>query len=177
MDSGIPFISVKDISSGYLDSSDFKYISEAEYKQFPEGAKPHKGDILFGRVCTLGTPVILENEVKLGMFVSMGKLTNIAVHKVNTKYMKYWMLSALFDNELYQFVNGSAQINLNTAWLKQFNVLLPPIQEQEKIVNYLENKCAEIDAVIADKKTQLETLAEYKKSLIYEYVTGKKEVL
>lgn len=52
----------------------------------------------------------------------------------------------------------------------------PPIEEQRTIANYLDDKCAEIDSIILDKQTQLDTLAEYKKSLIYEYVTGKKEV-
>ena len=49
-------------------------------------------------------------------------------------------------------------------------------QEQKAIADYLDKKCADIDSVIADKKSQLDTLEEYKKSLIYEYVTGKKEV-
>lgn len=52
----------------------------------------------------------------------------------------------------------------------------PPVDEQQAIAVYLENKCAEIDQVISDKKEQLSTIDEYKKSLIYEYVTGKKEV-
>lgn len=50
------------------------------------------------------------------------------------------------------------------------------LSEQKVIVNYLDNKCAEIDKIISSKEEQLNTLEEYKKSLIYEYVTGKKEV-
>ena len=53
---------------------------------------------------------------------------------------------------------------------------IPPMDEQQEIVEYLDNKCVDIDAIISEKKEQLSTLAEYKKSLIYEYVTGKKEV-
>ncbi len=53
---------------------------------------------------------------------------------------------------------------------------VPPLSEQEAIADYLDEKCSEIDATIADKQKQLETLDEYKKSLIFEYVTGKKEV-
>ena len=48
--------------------------------------------------------------------------------------------------------------------------------EQEEIANFLDKKCAEIDSIIEDKKKQLEILEDYKKSLIYEFVTGKKEV-
>lgn len=54
---------------------------------------------------------------------------------------------------------------------------VPPIAEQREIAEYLDAKCAEIEQAIADKKAQLDTLDEYKKSLIYEYVTGKKEVV
>jgi type I restriction enzyme S subunit len=50
------------------------------------------------------------------------------------------------------------------------------MEEQIEIADYLDAKCAEIDSIIAAKKEQLTTLADYKKSLIYEYVTGKKEV-
>lgn len=53
---------------------------------------------------------------------------------------------------------------------------VPPLDEQQEIADYLDNKCAEIERIIADKKSQIETLDGYKKSLIYEYVTGKKEV-
>lgn len=54
---------------------------------------------------------------------------------------------------------------------------VPPLDEQQEIADYLDNKCAEIEQIIADKKTQIETLDGYKKSLIYEYVTGKKEAV
>ena len=53
---------------------------------------------------------------------------------------------------------------------------VPPIEEQEKIVEHIDSVIKRTDEVIADKKEQLDTIEEYKKSLIYEYVTGKKEV-
>lgn len=53
---------------------------------------------------------------------------------------------------------------------------VPPLDEQQEIADYLDNKCVEFEQIIADKKMQIETLDGYKKSLIYEYVTGKKEV-
>ena len=60
--------------------------------------------------------------------------------------------------------------------LGNINVPVPSLQEQQKIADFLDKKCSEIDQTISEKQQQLETLAEYKKSLIYEYVTGKKEV-
>ena len=54
---------------------------------------------------------------------------------------------------------------------------LPPVEVQQQIAEYLDEKCVEIDSIIAEKKQQIETIEEYKKSLIFEYVTGKKEVI
>ena len=67
--------------------------------------------------------------------------------------------------------------NLSNQNFYSVKSIYPPIDEQKIIVQYLDEKCSEIDSLISDKKKQLEILAEYKKSLIYEYVTGKKEVL
>lgn len=52
----------------------------------------------------------------------------------------------------------------------------PTIEEQNEIVAFLQEKCTEIDKIISEKKQQIKTIEEYKKSLIFEYVTGKKEV-
>ena len=72
--------------------------------------------------------------------------------------------------------NGVRQ-GLNYSEFSKLLLLEPPMVEQEKIVKYLDQKCSELDTIISDKKKQLEILTEYKKSLIYEYVTGKKEIL
>jgi len=53
---------------------------------------------------------------------------------------------------------------------------IPSVSEQQQISAYLDDKCTKIDNIIADKKKQIETINEYKKSLIFEYMTGKKEL-
>ena len=68
------------------------------------------------------------------------------------------------------------QFKTDTEKIKNQIIYSPPLSEQKAIADYLDNKCAEIERIIADKKSQIETLDGYKKSLIYEYVTGKKEV-
>ena len=71
----------------------------------------------------------------------------------------------------------STRPELSIDEIKTLHVLLPRTkEEQQQIADYLDAKCSEIDSLIADKKRQLDILADYKKSLIYEYVTGKKEV-
>ena len=75
----------------------------------------------------------------------------------------------------YNMGNGVRQ-GLNFSEFSRIMVLEPPIEEQNNIVSYLKTKCGEIDLAISEKKQQIETIEEYKKSLIFEYVTGKREV-
>lgn len=71
---------------------------------------------------------------------------------------------------------GMGQPNLNTEIIGNTLITLPSIEEQNEIVAYLDEKCSQIDKLIALKQQKIEKLQQYKKSLIYEYVTGKKEV-
>jgi len=95
---------------------------------------------------------------------------------VNTEYMHYLLHAYDVMKVFYNMGNGVRQ-GLNFDEFKRLIVLEPPRKEQDMIVGFLNEKCAEIEAVIADKKSQLETLNNYKKSIIFEYVTGKKEVV
>lgn len=76
---------------------------------------------------------------------------------------------------IYRAVGGG-QPNISQNTLKQLWIAKPPIEEQQQIASYLDTKCSEIDSLIALKQAKIEELKEYKKSVIYEYVTGKKEV-
>ena len=93
-------------------------------------------------------------------------------------YYKY-----LFKEKSFIAVMNSYTLSLrdgkNIAFSDFGNTMIPypPIEEQQQIADYLDKKCKEIEDIIADKQSQIETLESYKKSLIYEYVTGKKEVI
>jgi type I restriction enzyme S subunit len=71
---------------------------------------------------------------------------------------------------------GGNREGLSAAALSNFMILYPSTDEQIIIASFLDNKCAEIDALIALKQQKIETLKDYKKSLIYEAVTGKLEI-
>ena len=83
------------------------------------------------------------------------------------------------ENSKIQFVLSSAGAvvsNLNIDKVANTTIFVPPVEEQLIIASFLDEKCLEIDKAIEEKRKQLETLEQYKKSLIYEYVTGKKQV-
>ncbi len=96
--------------------------------------------------------------------------------KMQAEWLYYFSLSNAYWDWANQIFTQATIQNIGADKYSNLPIPIPSIDIQNAIVNYLNKKCAEIDYIITDKKKQLETLEQYKKSLIYEYVTGKKEV-
>lgn len=91
----------------------------------------------------------------------------------------WFLINAPVSHDWFARIATGASLSMLNISLSDFlNLIIavPSVDEQNLIADYLDKKCSEIDAIIAQKKEQLDVLADYKKSLIYEYVTGKKEV-
>src|SRR5699024_6805570 len=89
-----------------------------------------------------------------------------------TSHYLYYLGNAHFVwEQLVQKAFSSAQPKLNKTDVKTVYIVMPPLQEQKKIATYLDAKCAEIDALAADIQTQIDTLEQYKRSVITEAVT------
>lgn len=98
----------------------------------------------------------------------------------DTEYYKYVMQCCYMCRIFYSLGQGVSTLGrwrLQTSAFMNFKVPVPPLREQKEIARYLNDKCKEIELSIEQKRKQLELLSAYKKSLIYEYVTGKKEVI
>lgn len=91
-------------------------------------------------------------------------------------YILKWFGESLRAMNLNQYSLSSAQPGISVDRINNVKMLVPPIQEQQEIAEYLDKKCSEIDQLIAIKQQKIVELNDYKKSLIYEYTTGKKEV-
>ena len=92
-------------------------------------------------------------------------------------FSKYYFRSQVHRAYFVKQMNIVTRASLGQDLLKNLVVLLPPLDEQRAIASFLDTKCSEIDSLIAIKQAKIEELKEYKKSVIYEYVTGKKEVV
>ena len=117
----------------------------------------------------------------IGISDSRGKASpvlNVLNTKQNKKYIMYYLRSMAYGEVFTALSTGIRVRSCDLRWSKLAELLypLPPIDEQNNIVNYIDEQIARTNEIIADKKSQIETLDGYKKSLIYEYVTGKKEV-
>lgn len=118
----------------------------------------------------------------IGISDSRGKASpvlNVLNTKQNKKYIMYYLRSMAYGEVFTALSTGIRVRSCDLRWNKLSELLypLPPIDEQNNIVSYIDNQIARTNEIIADKKSQIETLDGYKKSLIYEYVTGKKEVV
>lgn len=88
----------------------------------------------------------------------------------------YYLFYALEELDINPYITGSAQPKLSQEKLQNIWVPLPDLEEQQEIATYIRSKCAKIDKLIAKKEQLIKELESYKKSLIYEVVTGKREV-
>lgn len=128
-------------------------------------------------------PTDLQNDkrsLRTGLVTEHGIITSAYIDlmpkaNVNSKYFHYLLHSYDVTKVFYNMGNGVRQ-GLNYSEFAKLMVFAPPTQEQQEIVDYLDTKSDEINTIISEKKNQIETLEQYKKSLIYEYVTGKKQV-
>ena len=140
VDDGVVFISAKNTSGDFLDLTDVKHISREEFEGAPAGSKPQKNDVLFSRVgSNLGHPVILEEDIELCTFVSLGFLRTKGM--VTSNYLKHWMRDDFFPAQVSEHVKGGGQPNLNTGWLKQFRIIVPSLPEQRAFDSF----CSQID--------------------------------
>lgn len=118
----------------------------------------------------------------IGISDSRGKASpvlNVLDTRQNKKYIMYYLRSMAYNDVFTALSTGIRVRSCDLRWNKLAELLypLPPIDEQQTIVVYIDERIAKTNLIIANKKAQLETLDDYKKSLIYEYVTGKKEVI
>lgn len=129
------------------------------------------GGLIFSKRAPIGSVAIAQNE----LCTNQGCLSCVAKLKIEIKYY-YYLISTL--TAIYElFGAGTTFKEISTNAFSSFKLVLPDFIEQQQIADYLDKKCAEIDDLIKLKEQKIEKLKEYKKSLIYEYVTGKKEVV
>ena len=117
----------------------------------------------------------------IGISDSRGKASpvlNVLDTQQNKKYIMYYLRSMAYGNVFTALATGIRVRSCDLRWnkLAELYYPIPSQKEQNAIVEFIDSALHGADAVIAQKQEQLDTLADYKKSLIYEYVTGKKEV-
>lgn len=176
VDEGYAFISAFNIQNGKLVWTPLNYITKERFDESPE-IKLHSGDVLIVKDGAGVGKCARVDDLPMGGTAPNSSIAVITPSKnLDYRYVCYYLQSAVFNNFVLLLYNGMGVPHLTQEVMSKIKILVPPLKEQMVISDYLDAKCTEIDAVVETKKSQLATLDEYKKSLIFEYVTGKKEV-
>lgn len=130
-------------------------------------------DILFGKL----RPYLAKVYIALERQCCSSEFCVISICDQNTKYIWYQLISHGFIFMVDRSTYGTKMPRANTDYLRNMHIVIPPFSEQQEIADYLDVKCTEIDNLISKKEQYIAEIENYKKSLIYEYVTGKKEVI
>ena len=129
------------------------------------------GDVIFGKLRPyLGKAMVIKKEhcCSSEFLVLSGSGA--------PSYLRYLMLSDWFVEIVNASTYGTKMPRANADYIMNMQVVCPSIEERKAIADYLDEKCADIDSLIQTKLSKIDSLKEYKKSIIYEYVTGKREV-
>ena len=105
-----------------------------------------------------------------------GWLALTSLRDVSEDYMYYFLQSSFCYLQFKQQVAGGIVQNLNSEKVASCTIFCPPGDEQFAIIEHLNYKCSQIERLVAIKEAKIEKLEQYRRTLIYEYVTGKKEV-
>lgn len=170
LDGDIPWIRIEDYDGKYISKSkEGLAVSKETVKAMNLKVYPI-GSILCTSSCDLGKCAIVASEL-----VSNQRFIDIIPDATcNSEFLYYLMLSNA--KRLNHLSTGTIQANLSRVEFEHLLVQFPPYKEQFEIHTYLDVKCNSLDIAIEKKKLLIARLTEYKKSLIYEVVTGKKEV-
>lgn len=175
-DTGIPYISATAIVDGKIDFNLMRgYISEKYCTECEKRYKPQLNDILVVKLgAGTGQVAMVDDNRKFNIWVPLAAVR--CNELVIPKFIYYGFQSDYVVTQMEQSWTYGTQETLGVKTIEKLKFFIPTLNTQRKIIQYLDNKCVNIDGAIEEKKEQLDTLEQYKKSLIYEYVTGKKEV-
>ena len=170
---GVAFLNSSNINGDIVDTSICKYITEEKYNSL-SGAKLQKGDIVY---CLRGSVGKCAINMHLEKGTVASSLATIRPHDINGEYLLYCLLSDVAIRQTQVYMNGTCAANLSAENVSNYLIALPPDNEQEEIAKYLNQKCQAMDSLICEKNALVTELENYKRSLIFETVTGKRRVV
>lgn len=174
--SGIPFLSVKDMSSGKLSFSNTKYISPEEHSVLSQRCHPQKGDLLLSKVGTTGIPLIIDTDKEFSIFVSLA-LIKFFPDLIDSRFLLYMINSPLVQLQAADNTRGVGNKNWVLKAISDTIMVLPPLAEQHRIVAKIEELLPKVEeygkAQDALDKLNKELPEKLKKSILQEAIEGR----
>lgn len=177
VDVGYPFLAAYHIVNNHLCWERLNCITKERYDESPE-IKLSIGDLVLVKDGAGIGKCARIDEMPLGEATVNSSLSVITPNKLlDYRYEYYYFMSPLFQNIIARLKNGMGVPHLTQESMKDIYLPLPSKKEQRAIADYLDNKVVELDSLITEKESLINDLEAYKKSMIYEVVTGKRRVV
>lgn len=178
--SGYPFVNYSDVYKNVsLPKQVNGLIESSEFER--ERYSVREGDVFFTRtsetIDEVGLSSTCLENIKDATFAGFVIRFRPTKKTLNPNFSKYYFRSNIHRKFFVKEMNLVTRASLSQGLLKKLPILIPPYKDQIEIANYLDGECSHIDNLIEKKEQIITEMQSYKKSLIYEYVTGKKEVL
>jgi type I restriction enzyme S subunit len=136
--SGVPFISVKDITTGKLIFENCKFVSHSDHVKFTKSWRPERGDILYTKVgATYGRPCIIDTMTEFSLYVSVA-LIKVDSTIIESKYLSYFLKSFWGYQQAKRAISGVGVPDLHLVEIRNFLIPLPSLAEQIRIVRFIE---------------------------------------
>lgn len=168
---GIPYLMIgdlKDLSSS-IDWDSSKKISIEDYKKLSIKSRPQIGDIIFARYASIGTTCYIDTD--RDFLVSYACLTIHPSDLIIGKFLSYYLKSSSFAEDVLRRTNSNTQGNVGKDSLVNATIVLPSIIEQTQIVNFLDAKCSDINAMLSKTRASIEEYKKLKQAIITQAVT------
>ncbi len=174
-DDGMFLVTARNIKNGqinYLASKEYVDASSAE--SLLARGRPEIGDVLFTMEAPLGE-VALIDRVDIALAQRIVKFRGLK-NTISNKFLLYWLMSNFCQARLTTLATGSTALGIKASKLSQIEFIVPPYDEQLKIVEFLDKKIEKTDALASKSKKSIQLLKEHRVSLISAAVTGKIDV-
>lgn len=170
VDDGVIFLSVDSIQDGKIVFENTRFISYEDAKRYDKKCKLEENDVLIGKAASTGKIAIVDKNVYFQVWSPLA-IVKTQNEILNSNFLRYYLLSPSGQENIDNFCTMNTQKNIAMEDIERLSIVIPTLQEQFKIAEFLDKKCAEIDEIISKTEKQIKTLEQYKKSLITETVT------
>ena len=155
-ESGKAFLSVVNINSGKIDFDGCKYVSEEDYRRMIQATHPEKGDILYTKVgATYGIPAFVDTDRDFCLYVSVA-LIKPKHDVINSEFLSISMAQPYIKRQADSRIRGIGVPDLHLNQIKEFNVIVPPRNEQDRFVDFVH----QVDKSKSAVKTNTDSISD-----------------
>ncbi|MCQ2608839.1 MAG: restriction endonuclease subunit S [Bacteroidales bacterium] len=170
-DKGVPFITISDIKGNSIDFSNVSYMTEEYYENLSQSRKAKVGDILYTVTGSYGIPVLVENNIKFCFQRHIGLIRPNST-TVKQRWLYYMMQSPIIYSQATEKSTGTAQKTVTLSVLRDFELCLPPLPEQQRIVQEIETRLSQAELVEASIEQSLQQAEALRQSILKKAFSG-----